>query len=49
MLSGKSEMKSQNVSCAVARPGDSRGRAPIFTEWMRSGNLIGILDEEARR
>ena len=37
--SGVSEMKSQNVSCAVADWGKPRSGS-ILTEWMRSGNLI---------
>ncbi len=36
---GVSEMKSQNVSCALAACGKPRSGS-IFTAWIRSGNLI---------
>ncbi len=38
-LSGVSEMKSQNVSCALAACGNSRSGSG-FTAWTTSGNLI---------
>jgi hypothetical protein len=38
MDSGVSEMKSQNVSCAVADCGKPRSGS-IFTAWIKSGNL----------
>jgi hypothetical protein len=38
MLSGISDTKSQNVSCAVAACGKPRSGS-IFTAWIRSGNL----------
>ena len=47
MLSGINVAKSQKVSCAEAACGNPRSGS-IFTEWMRSGNLIGVLDEEDR-
>ena len=37
--SGISEMKSQNVSCALAACGKARSGS-IFTAWIRSGNFI---------
>ena len=39
MLSGINDAKSQNVSCADAACGKPRSGS-IFTEWMRSGNLM---------
>ena len=39
IASGVSEMKSQNVSCAVADWGKPRSGS-IFTAWTRSGNLM---------
>ena len=39
MLSGMSVAKSQNVSWAEAACGKPRSGS-IFTEWIRSGNLI---------
>ena len=39
MDSGMREMKSQNVSCAVAACGKPRSGS-IFTAWTRSGNFM---------
>ena len=47
MLSGVSEMKSQKLSWAVCACGKPRSGSGL-TAWIRSGNLIGVLDEEDR-
>ena len=47
VASGISEMKSQKLSCADCACGKPRSGA-CFTAWTRSGNLIGVLDEEHR-
>ena len=38
-VSGDSDTKSQNVSCALAACGKPRSGS-IFTAWMKSGNFI---------
>ena len=47
VASGIREMKSQKLSCADCAWGNPRSGA-CFTECTRSGNLIGVLDEEHR-
>ena len=43
--SGISDTKSQKLSCADAACGKPRSGS-CLTEWTKSGNLIGVLDEE---
>ena len=43
--SGMSDTKSQKLSCAVCACGNPRSGS-CLAAWIRSGNLIGVLDEE---